>query len=340
MGGDHGPEAVVPGAALALQRLPGVRFIFYGDEGQIRPILSRYTELREVSEIAHTRDVVPNDEKASVALRTGRDSSMRLAINAVGEGRADCVVSSGNTGAMMAMAKLVLKCLQGIHRPAIASVFPSTRGNTIMLDLGANLTSDSELLIQFAVLGSVYARAVKGISDPSVGLLNVGAEDMKGHEQLRAAANVLGEIEFPGRYYGFVEGNDIPEGTTNVVVTDGFTGNVALKMAEGVGRLTESYMRQAFKSSLAARFGGLLAYKAMKRIKKQMDPRLYNGGMFLGLDGICVKSHGSSDHVAFANAIQVAADLVANGFNKRVAHEIEQVMNQESFFTNELPSDT
>lgn len=336
MGGDDGPEAVIPGAYKALQDRPGIRFIIFGDEGHIRPVLSRYPDFHKSVEIQHTTKMIAPDEKPSVALRTGRESSMRLAINSVADGMADCVVSSGNTGALMAMAKLVLKCLPGIQRPAIASIFPSMKSDVVMLDLGANLSCDSEMMVQFAVLGSVYARVVRGVSMPRVGLVNVGSEDMKGHEQIRSAAGILSEVEFPGHFHGFIEGNDIPAGTVDVAVTDGFTGNVALKVAEGVGKLTGHYMRQAFHSSLMARLGGLLAYPAMRRMRNQVDPRLYNGGMFLGLDGVCVKSHGSSDSVGFANAVRVAADLVEHGFNKRVAHEMEQVMSQESFFTSEI----
>jgi phosphate acyltransferase len=202
-----------------------------------------------------------------------------------------------------------------------------------MLDLGANLSCDPEMLVQFAVLGSVYARTVRGIERPTVGLLNVGSEDMKGHDELRETAAILSNVKFPGRFYGFIEGNDIPMGTTDVVVTDGFTGNVALKVAEGVGKLTGSFIKQAFKSSPLAMIGAVFAFGALRRLKHRVDPRLYNGGMFLGINGVCVKSHGSSDAVGFANAILVAAALVRNKFNDKVAAEIESVMGQESFIT-------
>jgi glycerol-3-phosphate acyltransferase PlsX len=211
---------------------------------------------------------------------------------------------------------------------------PTQTGETIMLDLGANLTCDAEILVQFAILGSVYARAIKNIDNPTVGLLNIGSEQMKGHEQLRTAANILNNVKFPGNFVGFVEGNDIPMGTVDVVVTDGFTGNVALKVAEGVGMLTKGFVKEALKSSLLARIGGMLAYSSMKKVNAKMDPRLYNGGMFLGLNGICVKSHGGMDEYGFSQAIKVAAKLVKNGYNDRVAYEIEQVMNQESFFSS------
>ncbi len=333
MGGDHGPDAVIPGAALALQERPQLRYLLFGDQKKIAPLLERYPALKPVSEICHTDKSIPPEEKVAQALRSGRDSSMRLAINAVSEGRADCIVSGGNTGALMAMAKMVLKCLPGIQRPAIASVFPTMKGETTVLDLGANIECDAELLVQFAVLGTVYSRVVRGRDVPTVGILNVGSEEMKGHDELRTAASILQQIKFPGKYTGFVEGNDIPAGTVDVIVTDGFTGNVALKVAEGVGKLTSQMLKDALKGSPLSMIGALLASGALKGLKKRMDPRLYNGGMFLGLNGICVKSHGSMDEVGFASAIKVAADLVASGFNARVAQEIQQVMSQESFIT-------
>ncbi len=331
MGGDFGPEVVIPGAALALKDLPGASFIFFGDEQKIKPFLEKHPNVSRVSTIHHTDKAVSANEKPGQALRAGRDSSMRLAINAVSEGRADCVVSGGNTGALMAMAKMVLKMLPGIHRPAIASVFPTIKGRTVVLDLGANLECDSEILVQFAVLGAVYARIVENIQGPTVGLLNVGSEDMKGHEEIRSAAAVLNQVKFPGKYYGFVEGNDITLGTVDVVVTDGFTGNVALKVAEGVGKLASFVLKDALKSSPVSFLGALIASGALKKVKNRMDPRLYNGGMFLGLNGVCVKSHGGMDSIGFANAIKVAADLAINRFNTRVAEEIQQVMDQESF---------
>jgi len=203
-----------------------------------------------------------------------------------------------------------------------------------MLDLGANIICDAEILVQFAVLGAVYVRTVKQVASPSVALLNVGSEDMKGHDQVRAASAILSHVEFPGRFTGFCEGNDIPKGSVDVVVTDGFTGNVALKVAEGVADLTSGFMKEAFKSSLLARLGALLAYSALKKVKRRTDHRTYNGGMFLGLNGICVKSHGGMDVYGFSRAILVAGNLVKQGYNDRVAHEINQLMNQESFVSS------
>ncbi len=338
MGGDFGPPVIVPAAAAALTHMPETRFQFFGDERQIKRELDTHPALKNVSEIIHTDKKINSEDKPSVALRNGKDSSMRLAIEAVKEGRADAVVSAGNTGALMALSKLVLKTLPGINRPAIASSFPTLRGQTLMLDLGANLACDEEVLTQFAVLGAVYVRVVKGIANPSVGLLNVGTEEMKGHEELRAASAILSSVEFPGRYHGFIEGDDITKGTVDVVVTDGFTGNIALKTAEGVGKLTAEILRTEFKSTPLAMLGYLLARGGIKRVKDRVDPRKYNGGMFLGLNGICVKSHGGSDLIGTENAILVASDLVRNGYNKRVAYEVEQLMSQESFFSSAVTS--
>ncbi len=332
MGGDFGPSVVVPAAALALKELGArVNFIFYGDESQIRSYLDKEPTLKDVARIHHTDKKISGEDKPSLAVRNSKDTSMRLAIEALKNGEAQSIVSAGNTGALMALSKMVLKCLPGIHRPAIASVFPTETSDTVMLDLGANLSCDEEMLVQFSVLGALYARAVKGIETPSVGLLNIGTEDMKGHDELRGAAAILSHIKFPGRYHGFVEGNDITKGTVDVVVTDGFTGNVALKVAEGVGSLTRHFLRNAFKSTPFAILGALLASRALKRMKQRVDPRFYNGGMFLGLNGICVKSHGGMDAYGFSRAILVAANLVEEGYNERVAKEIALVMEQESF---------
>jgi glycerol-3-phosphate acyltransferase PlsX len=339
MGGDFGPEVIVPAAELALIQHKAlhpsdrIRFLFYGDERRIIPLLRERPELAGISEIRHTDKMIGNEEKPSDALRRGKDSSMRLAIDAVRTGEADSIVSAGNTGALMATAKMVLKCLPGITRPAIASVFPTQNGTTVMLDLGANINCDAEILVQFAVLGAVYARVFKNIDKPTVGLLNVGEEAMKGPEQVRAAATILATVEFPGRYAGFVEGDDITGGKVDVVVTDGFTGNIALKVAEGVGKMTGSFIKQAFGESLLAKIGYIFARGALQGMKQRLDPRFYNGGMFLGLNGICVKSHGGMDAFGFSRAILVAANLVREGYNQRVAHEIEQLMEQETFIS-------
>ncbi len=331
MGGDFGPNVTIPAAANALERQSDLKFHIFGNEAQVRPALDQYDALKKVTEFTHTDIAVSGTDKPSRALRNGKGSSMRLAIEAVKEGKAHGIVSAGNTGALMVMSKLILKSLPGISRPAIASVMPTQTGKTVMLDLGANLECDAEILTQFAVLGAVYARVVQGVMTPTVGLLNVGTEEMKGHDEIRAAADVLSKVEFPGKYHGFIEGNDITKGTVDVVVTDGFTGNVALKTAEGVAKLTKHFLTDAFKSSPLAMIGYMLSKGAMQKMKDKVDPRKYNGGMFLGINGICVKSHGSSDVLATENAILVAADLIRNDFNNQVAAEIERLMEQESF---------
>ncbi len=328
MGGDYGPDVIVPGAAQALQKIPGTKFIFCGDQAKIVPVLEKYAALKAVSEVIHTEKKIASSDGISAAIRASKDSSMRLAIECVKDGRAGSVVSAGNTGALMALSKMILKTLPGIERPAIASLMPNANGSSVVLDLGANLECDAQVLVQFALLGAVYARVVQNIQTPTVGLLNVGTEEMKGHEEVREAAAILSSIKFHGKYHGFVEGNDITKGTVNVVVTDGFTGNVALKTAEGVGKLTSHFLKDAFKSSPLAMLGYLLASGAMKKLKGKLDPAKYNGGMFLGLDGVAVKSHGGSNIDGTENAILVAANLVHNGFNKRVASELQEVMAQ------------
>jgi glycerol-3-phosphate acyltransferase PlsX len=331
MGGDYGPESAIPGLALVHKEFPDIRFVVFGDENRIHPFLARYPDLRRVCEVVHTTKMVRNDEKPSAALRAGKDTSMRLAIEAVQKGQAHAVVSSGNTGALMAMAKVVLRPIPGIHRPAIASVFPTLTGSTVMLDLGANVLVDAENLVQFAVLGAVFAKAHKNISTPTVGLLNVGSEETKGPDHVRGAAAILSKVEFPGRYYGFVEGDDITKGTVDVIVTDGYAGNIALKTAEGVGKLTGHYFKTALKSDPLAILGGALAFFALKRLKKKVDPRLYNGGVFLGLNGLCIKSHGGSDAVGFSSAVRLAVQLARHGYINRVVDDINHLMTQESF---------
>lgn len=330
MGGDGAPGIVLKGAGIALQRHPGVRFLVFGAEEEVRPLLAKLPDLSGAATLFHTSEVVAADAKPSLALRTGRQSSMRLAIDAVADGRADGVVSAGNTGALMAMAKFALKMLPGIDRPAIASFFPTQRGESVMLDLGANIECDAENLVQFALMGDVFARAVLGLIEPTVGLLNVGAEDLKGNDAVRSASARLRLAMTPIRFYGFVEGDDIAAGTVDVVVTDGFTGNVAVKTAEGTAKLFSEFLEAAFRHSLSARIGYLFARGALKRLRMRLDPRRYNGAMFLGLGGIAVKSHGSTDAFGFANAIGVAVDMKANGFLDKIRVELERLNEAQS----------
>lgn len=328
MGGDHGPEVIIPAAAHALKKIPGTHFLFFGDETQIAPVLDKHAALKAASTIIHTDKAISSKDKPSAAVRASKDTSMRLAIEAVKDGRADCVVSAGNTGALMVLSKMILKALPGIERPAIASVMPTMRGMSVVLDLGANLECSAAVLSQFAILGAVYARVVMGIKSPTVGILNVGTEDMKGHEEVRDAHAILSNTRFPGTYHGFIEGNDIAKGTVDVVVTDGFTGNVALKVTEGVAKFVSGLLKDSFKASPLAMLGYFLASGAMNKLKHHMNPSKYNGGMFLGLNGVAVKSHGGSDVEGTENAILVASNLVRNGFNERVSIEIHEFMAQ------------
>ena len=330
MGGDGAPAIVLKGAEIALQRHPGVRYLLFGAEEEVRPLLTRLPSLREAATLFHTSEIVATDARPSLALRTGRQSSMRLAIDAVAEGRADGVVSAGNTGALMAMAKFALKMLPGIDRPAIASFFPTQRGESVMIDLGANIECDAENLVQFALMGDVFARTVLGLVEPTVGLLNVGAEDLKGNDAVREASARLRLAMTPIRFYGFVEGDDIAAGTVDVVVTDGFTGNVAVKTAEGTAKLFSEFLDAAFRHSLLARFGYLFARGALRKLRMRSDPRRYNGAMFLGLDGIAVKSHGSTDAFGFANAIGVAIDMRVNGFLDKIRADLARLSEVRS----------
>ncbi len=325
MGGDRAPGMVVDGAELALERFPDLRFLMVGRESALAPLLSRTRRLKERVEILHTDEVITNDTKPSLALRSGRGSSMRLAIDAVRDGRCAGVVSAGNTGALMALAKFALRPVPGVERPAIAGLFPTLRGESVMLDLGANVQCDARNLVQFAVMGEVFARTVLGLTQPSVGLLNVGAEDQKGNEAVKAAAAVLRAAEGVVDFHGFVEGDDIAAGTVDVVVTDGFTGNVALKTAEGTARLITQFMRESFRSSLWAKLGYVFSRTAIARLRRRVDPRRYNGAIFLGVKGVVVKSHGGTDALGFANAIGVAVDMGLYNFIDRIQSQLARL---------------
>lgn len=325
MGGDDAPEVVVAGAVIARERFPDTRFLLFGDETSLQPLLDRQPRLKEVCTIRHTSEQVTSAAKPSAVLRSGKNTSMWLAIEAVRSGEAGGVVSAGNTGALMAIAKFVLRTPRGVDRPAIVSFFPTLRGESAMLDLGANVECDAQNLVQFALMGAMFARSVLGIATPTVGLLNIGAEELKGHDAVREAAAILRATPLPLHFTGFVEGNDIPSGTVDVIVTDGFTGNVALKTAEGTAHLYAQFLRRAFQSSWSARLGYLLARGTMQKLRERLDPRRYNGAVFLGLNGVAVKSHGSSDAFAFGNAISVAHDMIKHGFLEGVRAELERL---------------
>lgn len=321
MGGDHAPKCVVEGAALALRRHPKLRFQLYGDNTRIRPLMEDYPRLKNVCDIIHTDDMVASDARPSVALRQGTKSSMRLAINAVKEGRADGVVSSGNTGALLAISKVVLKTLPKISRPALISTLPTLKNNCVMLDMGANIEVDAKTLCQFAVMGDAFARSVLGIASPSIALLNVGEEEIKGHDTLKTAYQVLKKTKNIN-FHGFCEGTDIGRGNVDVVVTDGFTGNIALKTIEGTAHFVATSLKRALKSSIFGMIGYAISNRALLPFRRKMDPRYHNGAMFIGLNGITVKSHGNADAIAFAHAISLTYDLVQHDVNGKINEEL------------------
>lgn len=325
MGGDLAPRMVLRGANIARKRDPNIDFVFYGREAELTPHLDKLKRLRPYAHVVHCDDVVSDSAKPSVALRSGRDSSMRRAVEAVRDGHAHACISAGNTGALMAISKVLLKTLPAIDRPAIASFFPTLRGESVMLDLGANVQCDARNLVDFAVMGNVFARSILGVVDPVTGLINIGAEEKKGHETLWRARETLEQIPLPGRFHGFIEGDDISKGTVDVVVTDGFTGNVALKASEGTAKLVSVYLQRTFRSSVFAQIGYLFARRAMHKLRKRTDPRRYNGAIFLGLNGITVKSHGGTDALGFANALGLAGDMARQNFLEETRSELVKI---------------
>ncbi len=312
MGGDHGPSVVLPGADIALTRHPDTEFLIFGDRAVVEPQLDGLPRLKAKSKLAHTEVSIRMDDKPSQALRHGRGkSSMWLAIDAVKKGEADAVVSAGNTGALMAMSRFNLKMIEGIERPALAGLWPTLKGESVVLDVGASIGADEQHLINLAAMGSAMARVLFDIERPTVGLLNIGVEEVKGLEQVREAGRLLREGHFPYfDYAGFVEGDDIGKGTVDVVVTEGFAGNIALKTAEGTARQFAQYLRGAMTRTWAARLGYLLSRAAFQTLRDKMDPRKSNGGVFLGLNGVVIKSHGGADTEGFAAAIDMGYDMV------------------------------
>jgi glycerol-3-phosphate acyltransferase PlsX len=312
MGGDIGPAVVVPGADLSLARHPDTEFILYGDQAVVTPLVESRPRLKAASRIVHTDVVVRMDANPSQALRQGRwKSSMWLAIDAVKKGEADVAVSAGNTGALMAMAKFNLRMMAGIERPAIAAVWPTLKGDSVILDVGATIGADADHLVDLAVMGSAMARVLFDLARPTVGLLNIGVEEVKGQEEVREAGRVLREANLPFlEYVGFVEGDDIGKGTVDVVVSEGFAGNIAIKAAEGTARQLSEFLRGAMTRTLRARIGYLFARNAFQMLRDKMDPRKANGGVFLGLNGIVIKSHGGTDAEGFASAVDVGYDMI------------------------------
>jgi glycerol-3-phosphate acyltransferase PlsX len=324
MGGDNSPAVVIDGLEFAAERHPSARFLLVGDESLLTALLSRRRRARGACTIRHAPDVINNDMKPTAALRS-RHASMRVAIDAVAAGEAAGVVSAGNTGAMLALGKIVIKTLPGIDRPAMAAIGPSARGDVIMLDLGANVQCDARNLVEFAVMGDVFARTVLGLTAPSIGLLNVGSEELKGDDTLRQAAEILRASHIGPQFHGFVEGHDIAAGTTDVVVTDGFTGNVALKTGEGALKLIGELLRQVFTQGIVSKLAYLLARPGLDRLREWLDPRRYNGAVMVGLNGVVVKSHGGTDAQGFAHAVDVAMDMVVHRFNDHIREDLARI---------------
>lgn len=325
MGGDSGPAAMIAGAARARRSDPSLCFMFHGDETQVRAELEKHKNLRDKVEVCHSPEAIGASEKPTQAIRRARTTSMGVAINAVKDGQADAALSAGNTGALMAMSKLALRTMPGIDRPALAALLP-TLGATdlVMLDLGANTECDAQNLVQFAVMGSAYARTVIGIEQPRVKLLNIGTEELKGTDELKEAAALLREAHYlPLRFDGFTEGDQLSRGEVDVVVTDGFSGNIALKTAEGTARFVTDLLRRAFTSSLRSKAGFALSKPALNLLRVHLDPNNHNGAVFLGLNGLVVKSHGSATPKGVANAIGVAATMVKTDIIRKIGDDLD-----------------
>ena len=323
MGGDRGPEAVVGGADLCLARHRDIRFLFVGDGARVRPLLAQYPALAANSDIDHTELAVRMDDKPSEALRRGRwKSSMWRAVEAVKTGRAEFAVSGGNTGALMAMAKVCLKTMPGIERPAIAAIWPTVKAECLVLDVGATVMANASQLIKFAFLGAAMARALRRMDRPSVALLNIGTEEVKGLEAIKEAHAQLRAMQLPFDYQGFVEADRIGHDAADVVVTDGFTGNVAIKTAEGTAKQVGAYLRAAMEQSLLSQLGGFIAQDAFRVLKAKMDPRRSNGGVFLGLNGLVIKSHGGADATGYASAIDLGYDMARAGLVARTRQDL------------------
>jgi glycerol-3-phosphate acyltransferase PlsX len=320
MGGDHGPAAVIGGAAIARDRRPDTTYLIFGDTQAVQPLVDRHPRLAAVSQLIHTDVAISMEDKPSAALRAGRrTSSMWCAIDAVKRGQADAAISAGNTGALMAMSKICLNTLAGIDRPALAALWPTTRGESIVLDVGATIGADAQTLVDLAIMGSAMAHILFDFDRPTVGLLNVGSEEIKGIEEVKAASRRLRDLDLPQLdYRGFVEGDDLGKGTVDVVVTEGFTGNIALKTAEGTARQIGQYLREVLRQSWRSRLGYLLAKPAFDVLREKIDPRRVNGGLFLGLDGIVIKSHGGTDAQGFAGAIDIGYDMVRHKLLDRI----------------------
>ncbi len=326
MGGDNAPRAVIHGAYLLLKERKNARFIFHGRQDDIAPLIEDYPALKAASSVRHCDVVIAMDEKPSQALRKGRGtSSMWMAIQAVKDGEADVAISGGNTGALMAMATFCLRPMEGISRPGIAAIWPTLRSDIVVLDMGATIGADAQQLVDYAILGSALARCLFDDQSPTVGLLNVGTEEVKGLESIKEAGRILTEASGAGfTYHGFVEGDDIGKGTVDVVVTEGFVGNIALKTAEGTARQVANYLRSALKSSLMSRIGALFAMSALNALRRRMDPRTLNGGVFMGLNGIVIKSHGGTDEIGYKSALSLAYEMARSRLIDKIGETMKR----------------
>lgn len=347
MGGDRAPQIVIEGAELFLNNSASsnteYHFNLFGDAAKINPILIRCPNLKTSSSVIHTNQFVKAEDKPSDALRRATNSSMRLAIDSVKDLSSDVVVSAGNTGALMAISKVILRPLLGIERPAIVTSIPNSKnssedGNglsisqgsgTIFLDMGANLECSANVLYQFAIMGFAFAKIVNNVAEPKIGVLNVGSEDSKGSEQLQEVAKMLKSGHLRSNFYGYVEGDDITKGTVDVVVTDGFSGNITLKAIEGTAKMISHFIKKGFLSSFFAKLGYLFAGQAIKKATANLDPRMHNGAMLIGLNGVVVKSHGGTDEIGFANAIKVATSLVEKKINQQIIDELNAIKNKD-----------
>ncbi|WP_164157477.1 phosphate acyltransferase PlsX [Sandarakinorhabdus rubra] len=325
MSGDAGAAEAIAAADIAAERYPRLNFLLFGRESDIAAEVQRWPRLAARARIIHSDDVVLMTEKPTQALRRARSTSMGMAIDAVKRGEAHAAVSAGNTGALMAMSLMSLRTMKGIDRPALAALLPTLKSESVMLDLGANTECDATNLVQFAVMGAAFARTVLGLESPRVGLLNIGEEELKGTGEIRAAAAILKGAHLPMQFLGFVEGDKIGTGDIDVVVTDGFSGNIALKTAEGTSRLVTGLLGNAFRSSIWGRLGYFIARGALQSLRAHLDPNAHNGAVFLGLNGIVVKSHGSANARGLANAIGVAHDLVRDDVGRRISADLNGI---------------
>ena len=323
MGGDHGASVCIPGAALALKARPDASFVMFGDEKTIQPLLDANPALAAVTRLVHSAVAIGMSDKPSQALRQGRRVSMWMALEAVKKGEADVAVSAGNTGALLAMSRFCMRSMAQIDRPALAAIWPTLRGQSVVLDVGATIGADAQHFVDMAIMGSAMAAIMFNLPNPTVGLLNVGVEEVKGNEEVKAASRMLRETKLPNlAYHGFVEGDDIGQGTTDVVVTEGFSGNIALKTAEGTARQISTVLREALTSSLMNKLGALMARSAFAELKRKLDPRNSAGAVFLGLEGLVIKSHGGADPLAFCNAIDLGYQMVRHELQTRIRESL------------------